>query len=66
MVRQAMFGLGIAVAVGVLGQAAALYVAGQASEPGLRAPQTAGQAAAARRLEAFFGADRAEPARATP
>jgi hypothetical protein len=73
--RQAMFGLGIAVFVGILGQTAAIYLAGPADdaqaaapvartaprEAGLRIPQHSGFAAAARRFEAAYGIeDRAE------
>lgn len=71
MTRQAMFGLGVAVFVGILGQAAAIYIAGQGPdaatatpvarphqrETGLRTPQHSGFANAARRLEAVYGRD---------
>lgn len=69
--RQAMFGLGIAVFVGIAGQVAAIYLAGpgddrpvaapaarpQPREAGLRVPQHSGFANAARRFEAVYGRD---------
>jgi hypothetical protein len=69
--RQAMFGLGVAVFVGILGQVAAIYIAGQGPEAatatpisrphvretGLRTPQHSGFANAARRFEAVYGRD---------
>ncbi len=69
--RQAMFGLGVAVFVGIAGQAAAIYLAGSADdrptaapavrsqlrEPGLRVPQHSGFANATRRFEAVYGRD---------
>ncbi|MBI1244454.1 MAG: hypothetical protein GC202_05565 [Alphaproteobacteria bacterium] len=72
--RQAMFALGIAVFVGIVGQVAAIWLAGPAADPatatltrveprqaGLRVPQHSGFAAAARRFEAVYGG-REEPA----
>jgi len=69
--RQAMFGLGVAVFVGIVGQAAAIYLAGpgadrptagptvraQLREPGLRVPQHSGFANATRQFEAVSGRD---------
>lgn len=68
--RQAMFGLGIAVFVGIVGQAAAIYIAGpgdrtaaapaarpQPREAGLRVPRHSGFDHAARRFEAVYGRD---------
>ncbi|MBI3503914.1 MAG: hypothetical protein HY059_03665 [Proteobacteria bacterium] len=69
--RQAMFGLGVAAFVGIVGQAAAIYFAGPGSsgttatpivraqlrEPGARTPQHSGFADAARRFEAVYGRD---------
>lgn len=69
--RLAMFGLGVAVVVGIVGQAAAIYLAGpgadrptpapvvrtQLREPGLRVPQHSGFANATRRFEAVYGRD---------
>lgn len=69
--RQAMFGLGVAVFVGIVGQVAAIYLAGpgddrptaapavrsQLREPGLRVPQHTGFASATRRFEAVYGLD---------
>ena len=69
--RQAMFGLGVAVFVGIVGQAAAIYMAGagidrqapapavraQLREPGLRVPQHSGFVNATRRFEAVYGRD---------
>jgi hypothetical protein len=70
--RQAMFALGVAVFVGVLGQVAAIWLTGPANgrdqsltrvEPrqaGLRVPQHSGFAAATKRFEAVYaGADEA-------
>jgi hypothetical protein len=73
--RQAMFGLGVAVFVGIVGQAAAIYFAGsdldrstpapmvrvQLREPGLRVPQHSGFVDATRRFEAVYGRDGEEP-----
>jgi hypothetical protein len=69
--RQAMFGLGVAVFVGIVGQAAAIYLAAPATdrqtsastasarprEPGLRVPQHSGFVGATRRFEAVYGRD---------
>ena len=69
--RQAMFGLGVAVFVGIVGQAAAIYLAAPATdrqtsastasarprEPGLRVPQHSGLVGATRRFEAVYGRD---------
>jgi len=69
--RQAMFGLGVAVFVGIVGHAAAIYLAGtgverqarapavraQLREPGLRVPQHSGFVNATRRFEAVYSRD---------
>ena len=69
--RQAAFGLGVAVFVGIVGQAVAIYLAGpggdrQAAAPvartlqreaGLRVPQHSGFVDATRRFEAVYGRD---------
>ncbi len=73
--RHAMFGLGVAVFVGIAGQTAAIWLAGPSSppvaepvarletrEPGVRLPRHSGFAPAARRFEASYAreADEAE------
>ncbi|MBL8805577.1 MAG: hypothetical protein JNN22_01925 [Rhodospirillales bacterium] len=72
--RQAMFALGVAVFVGIVGQAASIWLASPSAEQegatltrveprqsGLRVPQHSGFAAAARRFEALYnGADPSE------
>lgn len=69
--RQAMFGLGVAVFVGIVGQAAAIYLAGPGADrrtaapvtrtfqrdAGLRVPQHSGFVDATRRFEAVYGRD---------
>jgi hypothetical protein len=65
--RHAMFGLGIAVSVGIAGQTAAIWLAGPSAppvaepvarvetrEPGVRLPRHSGFAPAARRFEASY------------
>lgn len=73
--RHAMFALGVAVFVGIVGQVAAIWLGGSSPggdatltrvEPrqaGLRVPQHSGFAAAARRFEAIYHAEDETPDR---
>ena len=73
--RNAMFALGVAVFVGIVGQVASIWLGGSPAgseatltrvEPrqaGLRVPQHSGFAAAARRFEAIYHAEDEMPER---